>query len=78
MVLCELCKKHISLSSHLVCGVCKGCVHIKCFSKVNKYDALYSNTLKSSWICSECTGNIFPFNHIKDDIEFRRNIKETF
>lgn len=31
-----------------------------------------------SWLCTQCTSNIFPFNHIDDDNEFYWTMYDFF
>ena len=44
-------------------------MHRECIP-LTKPEFLEFNSDSSPWICTSCIGNIFPFNHILDNVEF--------
>ena len=43
----------------------KGSYHKRC---------IFGNVNDHQWMCFNCTGSLFPFNHILDDNEFRYSL----
>ena len=45
--------------------------HKLCIPGIHRYDEFYKRVAVSNdWICPQCNGSIFPFNHIDDDDDF--------
>jgi hypothetical protein len=60
---CNFCVKNIlDYQSKILCSSCKLYYHTRC---------VYSNLEIHDWLCFNCIGNIFPFNHYVDDDEFK-------
>ena len=75
---CKLCHKRVlGHALSLQCSVCGYFSHIRCLSNVCKDDTLYTNRASNKWICTICSGNIFPFNHFDDDEEFNYIIHDN-
>ncbi len=63
MATCNKCFKDIvNYNALQFCNYCKCSYHNRC---------IYGNTNDDNWMCFECTGNLFPFNHFLDDNEFK-------
>ena len=79
MVACNICKKRVlSHSYYLTCDSCKGKVHLNCLNKVKKDDPLYVNRDENTWFCTQCSGDIFPFNDLHGDDEFTHIFQQIF
>ena len=79
MDLCPVCCKRIlPHSKHLRCCTCKRYYHIKCLPYVNKDDSIYVNRDHNDWLCTGCSCDIFPYNHVDDDTEFIHNLSENW
>jgi hypothetical protein len=60
---CNSCNKNISDNQPKIrCIHCIFFYHTRC---------VYSNLEICDWLCFNCTGDIFPFNHYVDDDEFK-------
>ena len=63
MANCNNCLKDIVNNNALLfCNYCKCSYHKRC---------VYGNIDDVNWMCFKCTGELFPFNHIVDDNEFK-------
>ena len=64
---CNRCTKDIRHhQQHIICKACNLYYHTRCIS---------SNINRSyDWFCQDCNGDLFPFNHILDDNEFKFSI----
>ena len=79
MTSCNICVKRVlSHSYFLTCELCKCKVHLNCLSMIDKNDPLYVNRNQNSWICTVCSGNVFPFNNIYDNNEFLAVLSENW
>jgi hypothetical protein len=48
---------------HILCKFCNSLYHTRCvYTDVDNYD---------DWLCFNCTGTLFPFNHYVDDNEYK-------
>ena len=61
MTICKRCFIDI-FSNYAICKFCKCSYHKRC---------IFGNVNDDQWMCFNCTGTLFPFNYILDDIEFR-------
>ena len=66
MANCNKCLKIFDNNTFVICKFCNSSYHKRC---------VYVNVNDDLWICFNCTGNLFPFNHILDDDEFRYSLK---
>lgn len=64
MAICKKCSKDI-VNNDVMCKFCNCSYHKRC---------VYGNVNDDLWMCFNCTGNLFPFNHILDDNEFRYSL----
>ena len=66
---CRICTKRIlSHARTVTCTLCKHNYHCKCISIAESdIRELLSN---DEWLCRQCMGNLLPFIHISDDVEF--------
>ena len=66
MAKCNKCSKSISDTCNnrnvIKCNFCTCVYHKRC---------VYGNIDDVDWMCFDCTGELFPFNHILDDNEFK-------
>ena len=63
MAICNKCNDCIFNKDHKICcNFCKCSYHKRC---------VYGNLDVEDFVCFNCTGDIFPFNHILDDDEFK-------
>ena len=63
MANCDKCNKCISNNNHKICcEFCNSNYHKRC---------VHGNFDDVNWLCFNCSGNLFPFNHILDDDEFK-------
>ena len=77
MIECNICLRRVqSHSRKLTCFVCKGDVHIKCLPNINSSDSIYTNRHTNKWLCVECSGDIFPFNKISSEMQYKLAISE--
>ena len=68
---CNVCFKRVLRHSyHLQCELCKNLTHLKCLPNVDKNSSIYVSRETSTWYCTVCSENIFPYNHIHDDDDF--------
>ena len=59
---CKVCCKDILIRQpNVTCNLCKCNFHIRC---------VYTD-ITENWFCVQCNSDIFPFNHIVDDDEFK-------
>ena len=58
-----------SVSSNVMCGICRNIFHCKCIGITNNTYRSLSNYDKDNCMCDNCI-NLFPFNNILDDQEF--------
>ena len=78
-ILCTSCKKRILRHEyHVNCCLCKLNCHKKCLPLFNETDFEYAKNVNNSWSCKNCNENIFPFNHIEEDVEFLRTICDDY
>ena len=56
------CKNILPHQPKVYCCNCKYFYHTRC---------VYTNLDVTDWLCFNCTGDIFPFNHYADDDEFK-------
>ena len=66
MANCNKCLQDIDNNNFVDCKFCNSSYHKRC---------VYGNVNDELQICFNCTGNLFPFNHILDDDEFRYSLK---
>ena len=66
---CRICTKRILSHARTVkCTLCKHNYHCKCISiEESDIRELLSN---NEWFCRQCMGNLLPFIHISNDVEF--------
>ena len=64
MAICKKCSKDI-FNNYVTCKFCKCLYHKRC---------IFGNVNDDHWMCFNCTGSLFPFNHILDDNEFRYSL----
>ena len=64
MAICKKCFKDI-FSNYAICKFCKCSYHKRC---------IFGNVNNDQLMCFNCTGNLFPYNHIFDDNEFRYSL----
>ena len=63
MANCNKCNKCIFNNNHILrCKFCNSNYHKRC---------VYGNHDDDNWMCFNCSGNLFPFNHIIDNDEFK-------
>ena len=63
MYKCNKCNKCILNKNHILrCKFCNSNYHKRC---------VYGNHDDDNWMCFDCSGNLFPFNHIIDNDEFK-------
>ena len=75
---CSVCHYNIlNHSYYLQCHNCKGFTHLNCLSNVSKSDTIYTNRMFEKWFCITCSEELFPFNRIYDEIDFKQAIYET-
>jgi hypothetical protein len=61
---CAICNMRFSMNSiKLFCNVCKQNVHVKCNGN--------NDVTNQHKYCSRCLIDIFPFNHIEDEVAFK-------
>ena len=78
MTKCNVCTQRVlSHSLKLTCFACKSHVHIQCLPNVNRTDSIYTDRHTNRWLCTKCSGTLFPFNNIDDDAQFKLAILET-
>ena len=65
MVVCKKCTNIIVNDHYILCSFCNCTYHNRC---------VYGPMSDPHWLCSDCTGSLFPFNHILDDDEFRYSL----
>lgn len=64
---CKKCDKKILRHSHyFTCTLCSNNYHFLCLHHENRPIGNYMN-----WSCQDCNINIFPFNSVENEIEFR-------
>ena len=49
--------------------------HLKCIS-LSSEDINYIKDNQQTWLCSLCIAELFPSNHIEDDVEFVSTIED--
>ena len=68
---CNICtRKVLSHAYQLKCSACNCYVHLRCLHQVDEKDDLYVHKDCNIWFCTECSQNLFPFNHFMDDKDF--------
>ena len=78
MTECNICLRRVLRHcKKLTCFACKSTFHIKCLPNVNSSDSIYTCRHIGKWLCIECSGDIFPFNKISDDTQFKLAISES-
>ena len=67
---CWICDHKILQHAHNVsCSLCFKCYHLKCISIDPKIrENIMQN--QSTWYCSLCLINVFPFNNLEDETDF--------
>ena len=75
--ICNICCKRVqSHSYHIRCNMCQHDIHLKCLPMVDKNDSIYIERHLNDWYCTNCIGNILPFNWIIEDEDFLLNLFE--
>lgn len=63
-ITCKICERRVLRHARiLTCSVCHLPIHIDCLPYVDTVDNIQQNP----WICTPCTKDIFPFNHLDDE-----------
>ena len=77
MAVCNICDSRLQTHSRAIsCSICSASYHINCLPFVTKDDSIYVDRKLDTWICIECTGELFPFNHWDDNEDFIESILE--
>jgi hypothetical protein len=67
---CGVCNRNVHNNQKgLYCVSCCTWIHLKC-TTLSSADYLAVGLDPSSWFCSACTSQMFPFNNIDDDFDF--------
>ena len=73
---CHICTRSILSHSKIVtCCSCSMKFHLKCIS-LSSEDINYIKDNQQTWFCSLCITELFPSNHIEDDVEFVSTIDD--
>ena len=79
MNVCNICKRNVLPHSyHLTCAYCACHVHLSCLPQVTKTDSIYTQRTNNKWMCTECSENTFPFNHIDNENDFLSSLVENW
>ena len=73
---CHICSKSIlSHSKTVTCRACSMRFHLNYISlSSDEINDIKDN--QQTWFCSPCIAEVFPFNHIEDDVEFVATIED--
>ena len=71
-------KRVLSHSKVLRCSLCYKQYHRQCLPLVSEDDYIYLNHSISPWYCIPCSSEMFPFNHIVEETEFRYVLSENY
>ena len=67
---CRRCRRNILRHSlRAVCSICGESLHIACVPMSRDEYTVHVNTV-ADWICTLCCDDLFPFNHVEDDLSF--------
>ena len=76
--ICNLCnKKILRHARNISCESCNRQYHMLCISIVPE-EIEYMSANSSDWLCKLCLADIFPFNHIEDQVEYTDTIFNQF
>ena len=79
MAECNICNRKVLYHSHhLQCKNCQTLVHIRCLPFIDKNDSVYTNRHTDVWYCTECTNEIFSYNHYIDNEDFMIAISDSW
>ena len=74
---CWICDRKILQHAHdISCSVCFRSYHLKRIS-IDPVVIEYIEQNRSTWYCSHCLINIFPFNNLENDIDFMSTVNES-
>ena len=63
---CITCNKTVNHRNSITCAQCFKPIHLKC-NNLNFVDDQFIKNSNSSWFCSNCSNNIFPFTNITNE-----------
>ena len=69
-------RKILQHGRDITCSVCFKSYHLKCIS-IDHVVIEYIEQNRSTWYCSHCLINIFPFKNLENEIDFMSTVNES-